>query len=307
MSVNKIVTKVDGTINKELNFNDLKSGLAAGSHTITVEAYNGSTLISTQTKNITIAAVAGYDTDYQAVLDYATAQAIALPDATQQSIDNQLMIDLKATGKWGVCKSFLNLKGTATSAFKLIDWKRIVKYTDLGSPTWSSSGIKGNGVNAYIKLAWNFEDIGLGFNNIAIGFTLFDAPVAVDSAYSVIFGSATSSGSNSQTRLYIYQGTIGFDLFNKVEGTLTSSVTDANGFNMETISSAGVRKLFLKGIEKTTSTYSAVSRDPYHNYLLAQNKADSPIAYALQGLSNFIVLNTEPTAQEVQNFNTILG
>ena len=54
MPVNKIVTKIDGVINKTINFNDLKAGLAAGSHTITVEAYNGATLISTQTKNITI-------------------------------------------------------------------------------------------------------------------------------------------------------------------------------------------------------------------------------------------------------------
>jgi len=57
MSVNKIVTKVDGVENKTIDFNDLKSGLSTGSHTITVEAYNGATLISTQTRNITIAAV----------------------------------------------------------------------------------------------------------------------------------------------------------------------------------------------------------------------------------------------------------
>jgi len=55
MSVNKIVTKVDGTINKTIDFNDLKAGLASGAHTITVEAYNGATLISSQTRNITIA------------------------------------------------------------------------------------------------------------------------------------------------------------------------------------------------------------------------------------------------------------
>ena len=55
MAVNKIVTKVDGTINKAIDFNDLKAGLAVGSHIITVEAYNGATLVSTQTKNITIA------------------------------------------------------------------------------------------------------------------------------------------------------------------------------------------------------------------------------------------------------------
>jgi len=56
MSVNKIVTKVDGVENKTIDFNDLKAGLSAGAHTVTVEAYNGATLVSTQTKNVTIAA-----------------------------------------------------------------------------------------------------------------------------------------------------------------------------------------------------------------------------------------------------------
>ena len=307
MSVNKIVTKVDGTINKTIDFNDLKAGLAAGAHTITVEAYNGATLISTQTKNITIAAAVSYDADYQAVLDYATTNAIALPDSAQQDLDNQLMIDLKATGKWVVCKAFLNLKGTATSSFKLIDWKRLVKYTDLGSPTWSSSGIKGNGVNAYIDLAWNFEDIALGFNDVAIGFTLFDALVASDNPYNAIFGSAANATSTNQTRFYIYNGSFAAQLFNRSYGTIAVQSTDMNGFTMETISSADVRKLFLKGIEVGTATYSSTDRGSQHNYLLAQNRGGTPAGYCLQGLSNFIVLNAEPTSQEVQNFNTILG
>ena len=60
MAVNKIVTKVDGVVNKTINFNDLKAGLAAGSHTITVEAFNGATLVNSQTRNFTIAGSATY-------------------------------------------------------------------------------------------------------------------------------------------------------------------------------------------------------------------------------------------------------
>ena len=55
MPVNKIVTKVDGLENKTIDFNDLKAGLAAGSHTITVEAWNEATLVNSQTRNFTIA------------------------------------------------------------------------------------------------------------------------------------------------------------------------------------------------------------------------------------------------------------
>ena len=149
MSVNKIITKVDGVENKTIDFNDLKSGLAAGSHTITVEAWNGATLVSTQTKNITIAAV-GYDTDYQAVLDFATTNSIALPTTTQKDLDNQRMVDFKASGAYAKSDIIFNFESTASVAFKLICWKRKILAVSYGSPTWSNDGWKGNGTNAYI-------------------------------------------------------------------------------------------------------------------------------------------------------------
>ena len=263
MAVNKIVTKVDGVINKTINFNDLKAGLAVGAHTITVEAFNGANLISTQTRNITIAsgdttlptittatvedanpdklvvvfsevvtitnttgltitgdatptlsaptgtgsdtvtftlstaltngqavtlnvassntiedaannalaatteaitnnvaASSTVDADYQAVLDYATAQSIALPDAAQQSIDNQLLIDYKATGAWVKDDCFMKFTGTASAAFKLIDWKRLISMVAYGSLTWSDTGAKGNGANAYIDTNYIAETTG---------------------------------------------------------------------------------------------------------------------------------------------------
>jgi len=54
MGITKYIVKVDGVQTKVLDLSDIKSGLATGAHTITAEAWNGSTLISTQTKNITI-------------------------------------------------------------------------------------------------------------------------------------------------------------------------------------------------------------------------------------------------------------
>ena len=39
-----------------------------------------------------------FDPDYQAVLDYATTQGYTLPSASQQTAQNQLVLDLKAAG-----------------------------------------------------------------------------------------------------------------------------------------------------------------------------------------------------------------
>ena len=55
MGITKYIVKVDGAPTKILDLSDIKAGLSAGAHTITAEAWNGATLVSTQTKNITIA------------------------------------------------------------------------------------------------------------------------------------------------------------------------------------------------------------------------------------------------------------
>ena len=202
MSVNKIVTKVDGVINKTIDFNDLKSGLAAGSHTITVEAYNGSTLISTQTKNITIAAV-GYDTDYQAVLDYATTNSIALPTTTQQDLDNQRMVDFKASGAYAKSDIVFNFESTASVAFKLICWKRKILAVSYGSPTWSNDGWKGNAANAYIDPLYDTRTAGLNWtlNSAAVIWKSFS--ISLDGCVTGGFGAggftlvAPNRGTNS--------------------------------------------------------------------------------------------------------------
>jgi len=62
MGITKYIIKVPSKPDKVLDLADVKTGLASGAHTITVEAWNGAALISTQTKNITIAAVAGTPT-----------------------------------------------------------------------------------------------------------------------------------------------------------------------------------------------------------------------------------------------------
>jgi len=215
MSVNKIVTKVDGTINKTIDFNDLKSGLAAGSHTITVEAFNGATLVNSQTRNITIAA-GGYDADYQAVLDYATANSIAHPDSAQKTIDNQLVVDLKANGLWTKADVFINYGGTASTAFRRICWKRLLQVDLFGGLTWSADGIEGNGTNGYVNLKfkpftngvnWILEDAGIAAN-LKKGAAITSNLKAIAGAYDGSSSGYTLMGVNSTKQYYIINGEV---------------------------------------------------------------------------------------------------
>lgn len=64
-----------------------------------------------------------FDTDYQAVLTFATINSIGLPTPAQQVKQNQLVLDLKAGGAWNqldVLYIFANNSGTQ---FATINWK----------------------------------------------------------------------------------------------------------------------------------------------------------------------------------------
>jgi len=93
----------------------------------------------------------GFDADYQAVLDYATTQEYTLPSASQQILQNQLVLDLKSGGIWSKLDSFAVFATDGDSDFALIDWIRLTDMTAVNSPTFTTdSGFNGDGASSYI-------------------------------------------------------------------------------------------------------------------------------------------------------------
>ncbi|WP_300440742.1 hypothetical protein [Christiangramia sp.] len=111
--------------------------------------------VNTRNWAVTGATPSAYDADYQAVLDYASANAIPLPSTAESDANNQKVLDLKANGAWAKMDCFFKFKGSADPSFKLIDWKRVSQVSGFGSLTWNTTGVKGNGTNAYINSAYN--------------------------------------------------------------------------------------------------------------------------------------------------------
>lgn len=117
-----------------------------------------------------------YDASYQAVLDYAETNSITLPRSDQRQKDNEFLIDYKATGAWDRDDFLYKFDGTADAAFKLICWKRLAQATAYGSLTWSSTGVKGNGANAYIDpnyvgsngTNWTLQNAGISYRSSQI-------------------------------------------------------------------------------------------------------------------------------------------
>jgi hypothetical protein len=110
--------------------------------------------------------VSKFDDDYKSVLNYATSQGYGLPSYEQQTLQNQLVLDLKNFGIWSELDSF-GLQATNGSAdFALVDWKRLITMTAVNSPTFITNvGYKGNGNDSYINT--NYRPLTDGSNYTA--------------------------------------------------------------------------------------------------------------------------------------------
>jgi len=180
----------------------------------------------------------GFDADYQAVLNYATTQGYTLPSAGQQTLQNQLVVDLKDGGIWSKLDTFGVFATDGDSDFALIDWKRLSDYTAFNSPTFTSNGgFTGNGTSAYIDTNFNPSTSG-------VNYTLDDASISIwnntfvlnnfisgvkDSVYNCIRMSASSTNVRINMGLNNLSPVVNFSdatkKFRQLNRTSSSSVT----------------------------------------------------------------------------------
>jgi hypothetical protein len=105
-----------------------------------------------------------FDADYQAVLDYATTQGYTLPSAGQQTLQNQLVVDLKSAGIWSKLDTFAVFATDGDIDFALIDWIRLSQYTAVNSPTFTADeGFQGNGTSSYVDTNFNPSTSGVNY------------------------------------------------------------------------------------------------------------------------------------------------
>jgi hypothetical protein len=152
----------------------------------------------------------GFDADYQAVLDYATTQGYTLPSASQQLLQNQLVVDLKDGGIWSKLDTFAVFATDGNSDFALIDWIRLTDYTAVNSPAFTTNvGFIGNGTSAYVDTNFNPSISGINYTlNDASRIMYGDFPL--DSRYPESSGGgATNISRNAlSTRQRINQGSL---------------------------------------------------------------------------------------------------
>ena len=102
----------------------------------------------------------GFDTDYQAVLDFATSEGDTLPSSSQQVIGNALVVQLKNIGVWNKLGSLAMFATDGDDGFSLIDWKRLAKMTIEGTVVRTENeGWKGNGTDGTINSGYKLQDL----------------------------------------------------------------------------------------------------------------------------------------------------
>jgi len=180
--------------------------------------------------NIISVTTLAFDTDYQAVLNYATSQSYTLPSASQQILQNQLVLDLKAGGIWSKLDTLAIFATDGSSDFALIDWKRLSQYTAVNSPTFTANqGFQGNGTSSYI------DTIALNTFSGANNYKLNDA-----SAFAYLFtntaGSALIGNNSGNPRIFSGLGNffrlnstnIGFNVDFSGTGLMVANKTASN-------------------------------------------------------------------------------
>ena len=100
----------------------------------------------------------GYETEYAAVLDRATALGYSLPSESVRTKQNTLIASLKSIGVWAKLDVFYVFAQDGGADFGTLNWKNpnANQSTLINSPTFvSNEGFTGNGTSSYIDTNYN--------------------------------------------------------------------------------------------------------------------------------------------------------
>jgi hypothetical protein len=218
-----------------------------------------------------------FDADYQAVLDYANTQGYTLPSAGQQTLQNQLVVDLKAGGIWSKLDTFGVFATDGDSDFALIDWIRLSQYTAVNSPTFTTNqGFTGNGTSSYIDTNFNPSTSG-------VNYTLNDAsryffPHAFGGTYRM--EGTTATGVNTMIR-----GLVNSQRINSTTNTLLTAFDYTAVINPKSIHRTSSTSVDLfNGIVGTTNTQTSTSIFNSNQFVLRSGSTYAPAlasAYAM--------------------------
>lgn len=230
--------------------------------------------LSLTTGGVLSSPASAVDADYQAILDQASSLGYTAPSASQQTLQNTLVTDLKTAGVWDKLDVFYCFATDGDSDFATLNWKAPSSHqvTKINSPTFTAdSGFTGDGSSSYLDTNYNPATSGTNY-------TLNDASISIwnntfvlnnfitgvnDSAYNCLRMSVSSAnirinmGTNSLSPVVNFSDSN--KTFRQLNRTSSSNVTAFQNTTSTTHSGAstsieGQNQLILKASSFYSST-----------------------------------------------------
>lgn len=211
------------------------------------------------------AVVGGFNSNYQAVLDYMSGQGYALPSAAKQALQNTMVQSLVDAGIWAKLDSFLLYATDGDSNASLVDFVNLTTRSVIGSPSFTANqGWSSTGVNEAINLGFTSDGTGnYTLNSGSFGYWLYSA--ATNSNFNMGAGSnAVMRGANGDTLNRINSGnvsasvdfnTVGMNHFNRTDATNVQAIINGTS-NARTAAATALPTLNWAGLALNTTPAS---------------------------------------------------
>ena len=217
----------------------------------------------------------GFDTDYQAVLDRASSLGYTAPSASQQTLQNTLVTDLKTAGVWDKLDVFYVFATDGDSDYATLNWKAPSSFqaTKVSSPTFTANqGFKGDGSSAYINTNFTPSTDGVNYQleEASRGFYIYTAPTIGNN----LEGSIETFQNRSLAILSSNQ------FFNNVKPD-TGLDFSGTGMMQFTLKSASAISQWIGNTEVTCGTTGSATAQPYNQTLFRERSNFSNVEMSI--------------------------
>lgn len=284
---------LDNTLQKTIELKADFIGVTAGDHELKIEAYNGSTLLDTDTRTISVAGIT-YEPETEAYLNElnfpnnSSTSIYGVPNSEVWQKVNDYILTLKGIGWSKFHRVFPKIGDSALE--QSLDLITGLRGNFFGSWIFNEKGSVANGANTYFDTGVNLSTK----NTSSIGYTITPTNVVSAGVNAVPVGAFVSGSSRAELYnrsatgtdvLYMYLGAaIVGDAFTKVPHTTQRNATTTYAYKggslIDTKSNSGTipnLNMFegASHFETSASRFftGSIGTTVYHEYLTASETA----------------------------------
>ena len=219
-----------------------------------------------------------FDADYQAVLDRSTTLGYTAPSASQQTLQNTLITDLKTAGVWGKLDVFYCFATDGDSDYATLNWKAPSSFqlTKTNSPTFTTNEGFAQSGTAYLDSGFQLDTDGTNYTQDDAGvFGAFPTLSSTSQNNNRPFGGDSQNyfsfrldtDNTTANRAWINSTSFGAMTIHKKDDSI-------HFFNRTDSTNIDTRSTHLSTANTYTDTFGITSLPPYtENFIILKSRA----------------------------------